>query len=313
MKKLQFYLSGFLALQLVLATGLFWREHRQQEMQQQREPLLAVETGQIEKLEISDGDASVTLRKQGDTWLLPELEKLPANADKLDTLLEKLQGLRTGWPVATTDSSRERFEVAEDRFRKRLRLYTGGEKAVAEFYLGTSPGFRKIHLRSDGDDAVYAVELSSFEWPAKAADWLDKKLLAAGDVEAIDGPDYRLAKRDGKWQFDAGEAPLNSGEAEQLADALKNLRVSKLAAKVPEAEPVRVKVTTGSGELDYEFLQADEHFYVRRGDREQLFELSRSAFDRIAGVRNEQLVLEEKQETERTAGEEPTADSAAQS
>lgn len=313
MKKLQFYLSGFLALQLVLATGLFWREHRQQELQQQRAPLLAVETGQIEKFEISDGEASVILRREGDSWLLPELEKLPVDDGKLDKVLDKLQGLRAGWPVATSSESRERFEVAGDRFRKRLRLYSGDGELVAEFYLGTSPGFRKVHLRSAGDDAVYAVELSSYEWPAKAGDWLDRKLLAAGDADAISGPDYRLAKRDGEWQFDGGDAPLDTGEAQQLAGALKNLRITKLAGEAPDTEPVRVQVTTDSGELNYEFMQADERFYVRRGDREQLFELSRSDYERIAGVRNQQLVLKEKEEPQRTAGEEPEADGAAQS
>ncbi|MCX2800777.1 DUF4340 domain-containing protein [Microbulbifer thermotolerans] len=305
MKKLQFYLSGFLALQLILAAGLFWREQHQQSLQQQREALLAVTPGQLQRLEISAGDDTVSLKKEGDHWLLPELHNLPVDSEKLQSLLDKIADLKAGWPVATSAASHERFEVAEDKFQKRLRFYSGGEKPVAELYVGTSPGFRKVHVRAAGDDAIYAVTLNSYEMPAQANNWLDKQLLAAGDVERITGPDYRLEKREGKWQFAEGEKKLDADKARQLAVALRSLRITKPADEVPEADPVRLQVTGSEGELEYEFMQADDRFFVRRGDREQLFELSRYDYERIADLRNEALVLEEKEEPEQTAEEKP--------
>lgn len=312
MKRLQFYLSGFLALQLVLAAGLFWREQHQQDIQQQREPLLAVEPEQLLRLEISAGDDTATLQKDGDQWLLPDLHGLPVDGSKLESLLDRLDELQTGWPVATSGSSRERFEVAEDKFQKRLRLFTGDGEA-AELFIGTSPGFRKVHLRRADDNAIYAVELNSYELPAEADSWLDKKLLAAGEVEAIAGPDYRLAKRDGKWQFAEGDSPLDENRARQLATALENLRITEPAGEAPEVEAVELKVTTGNGELSYEFMHADDRFFVRRGDREQLFELSRYDYERIAEQRSEALVLQEKDEPERTTEEKVEEDSAAKS
>ncbi|MBB3061132.1 DUF4340 domain-containing protein [Microbulbifer rhizosphaerae] len=297
MKKLQFYLSGFLALQLVLAAGLFWREHRQQELQQQSEPLLALQQEQLQRLEISADDNSVTLQKNAGEWQLPELHSLPVDAAKLDGLLDKLAEMRSGWPVATTSSARERFEVGEEKFQKRLRLYSDGE-VVAEFFIGTSPGFRWVHLRRAGDDAIYAVELNSYEMPAKGEEWLDKKLLAAGEPESISGPDYQLRKVDGEWQFVAGDGELDVDKARELASAFSGLRIQKPAEEMPEAEPLEIRVATGGGELSYQFLRADEKYFVRRSDREQLFELSRYDYERIADLRRPQLVRTSEAEGE---------------
>jgi len=313
MKKLQFYLSGFLAVQLVLAAGLLWRDQRQQDMQQQREVLLAVDRNQLQHLEISAGNKTVVLQKNGSQWQLPDLQGLPVDSAKLDALLEKLAGLQSGWPVASSRAARDRFEVAEDKFQKRLRLFTGEGEPAAELFIGSSPGFRKTHVRGADDDAIYAVELNSYELPAEADSWLDKKLLAAGEVQAIAGPDYKLAERDGKWQFAEGGAKLDESKARQLANALANLRITRAATEVPEAEAIHIQVTTDSGELDYEFIQADEHYFVRRGDREQLFELSRYDYERIADPRNQALVLEEKGEVEQTVEEKGEGDSAANS
>ncbi|WP_308366389.1 MULTISPECIES: DUF4340 domain-containing protein [unclassified Microbulbifer] len=297
MKKLQFYLSGFLALQLVLAAGLFWREHRQQELQQQSEPLLALQREQLQRLEISADDNSVTLQKNGGEWRLPELHSLPVDAAKIDGLLDKLAEMRSGWPVATTSSARERFEVGEEKFQKRLRLYSDGEVAT-EFFIGTSPGFRRVHLRRAGDDAIYAVELNSYEIPAKGEEWLDKKLLAAGELESISGPDYQLRKVDGEWQFAEAEGELDADKARELANALSGLRIQKPAEEAPEAEPLQIQVTANGGEFSYQFLHADDKYFVRRSDREQLFELSRYNYERIADLRRPQLVRKSEEEGE---------------
>ena len=306
MKKLQFYLSGFLALQLLLAGGLFWSQLRGQAAQQQREALLTVAAGDLQRLEISSGENTATLAREDGQWQLPALGGLPVDSSKLNTLLEKLADLQGGWPVATSGAARQRFEVAEGKFQKRLRLYTAGadeEELAAELYIGTSPGFRKVHLRRADDDAIYAVSLNSYELPVEPDSWLDKQLLAAGKVEAIKGPDYRLAKRDGKWQFGDGEAELDTHKAGQLASALAGLRVSKAAERMPQGEGVQLSVTTDRGELQYTFRAADDRYYVSRSDLSQPFELSKYDYDRIAGPRSEQLVLEKRDDTEQTAGD----------
>ncbi|MCQ3828837.1 DUF4340 domain-containing protein [Microbulbifer elongatus] len=309
MKNLQMALSGVLALQLVLAAGLFWESSSRQQAQAQATHLVQTEADALQRVEITGDDVTVTLVKQDNQWQLPELHQLPVNRDKLDTLLEKLTALKGNWPVATSNSARERFEVAEEKFRKHIKLYTAeGDEPALELFVGTSPGFRKVHVRRADDDAIYAVELNSFDLPVKADNWLDKTLLAAGDLKRIQGPDYTLEKADDGWVFavdDTQEAPaVDPGKARELATALEKLRVTRPAGKTPEAEPTEIVVQADNGERRYLFASADDKYYVRRDDRDQYFEIAKYDFDRVMDKRHQDLVLVERDEEEQTAEEE---------
>ena len=310
MKNLQKILSGVLALQLVLAAGLFWESISRQQVRSQATQLVQTETDALQRLEIVGDEESVVLVQKDGQWQLPDLHDLPVNSDKLDTLLEKLTALKGNWPVATSNSARERFEVAEDKFRKHLKLYTGEDDIPAlDLFVGTSPGFRKVHVRRADDDAIYAVELNSFDLPSTADSWLDKTLLAAGDIEHIAGPDYQLRKDGENWKFDdtSGEdAPaVDPGKARELAGALEKLRITAAASEVPQAEETEVVVRSKNGELRYRFFHADNKYFVRREDRDQVFEIAKYDFDRVTDKRHADLVLVEREDEEQTAeGEE---------
>ncbi|TQV86254.1 DUF4340 domain-containing protein [Exilibacterium tricleocarpae] len=314
MTKLQSRLGGLLVLQLVLAAGLFWNSQQQQQHDLQQ-PLLGFEKSQVDRIEISDGDAAVTLRKAGDQWQLPDLHQLPIDDNKLDDILTKLAALNSGWPVATTASGRERFEVAEDNFQRHLRLYQG-EAAVASLYVGTSPGFRKVHVRRGQEDAIFAVELNSYELPAAGSDWLDKTLLGAGAVTSIKGPDYALNKTDSGWTFvetaplAAGDAPkLNIEKAEQLAAAMADLKVQAVVEAEPAGDAIALEVTGNNGNWTYRFIQADDNYYVGRSDKDMLFSISKIDYENITTVGMPQLALE----TQSTEGEADADDTASSS
>ena len=313
MTTLQSRLGGLLVLQLLIAAGLFWAS-QQQQRQSLQEPLLSFEKSLVDRVSISADDSTVTLRKNGDLWQLPELHQLPVSGTRLDDLLAKLADLSGGWPVATTASGRERFEVAADNYQRHLQLYQG-EKAVAELFVGTSPGFRKVHVRRAGEDAVYAAALNSYELPASGSDWLDKSLLGAGDVSSIRGPDYALDKTDSGWAFvkatpliaddtSQGNAPrVDTEKAEQLAAAVAGLQVQDVVDTTPAAEAVTLEVSGNDGTWTYRFMQVDDQYYVDRSDRQIWFSISKADFENITGIGLPQLALD----TPDTGGDE-TAD-----
>ncbi|WP_406828328.1 DUF4340 domain-containing protein [Microbulbifer sp. ARAS458-1] len=312
MKNLQMALSGVLALQLVLAAGLFWESSSRQQAQTQQTQLVQAETDALQRLEIVGDDQSVALVRKDGQWQLPELHNLPVNSDKLDTLLEKLTALKSNWPIATSNSARERFEVAENKFRKHVKLYTAeGNDPALELFVGTSPGFRKVHVRRAGDDAIYAVALNSFDLPSTADSWLDKTLLAAGDLTRIQGPDYTLEKGEDGWAFSADngeETPaVDPGKARELAAALEKLRITKAVDEAPEVEATEFVVRSGDDERRYHFASADDKYYVRRDDRDQFFEIAKYDFDRVMDKRHQDLVLIERDEEEQTAEQESSS------
>lgn len=303
MKKTQSWLGGLLVLQLLIGSGLLWYS-QQRQTQNQQQPLLSFEKSQIDRIVITGGgdDNNIaTIQKADNKWQLPELQQLPANNNKLTDLLNKLDDLRSGWPVATTTSSRERFEVEKDTFQRRLQLYQG-DTLAAELLVGTSPGFRKVHIRKSDDDAIYAVSLNSYELPPKNDDWLDKSLLAANEISSIKGPDYALQKTQGNWVFDNGDSAEQKGEpkaaseldidkVKQLVSALTSLRVQSLAPALEDkTTAMTLNVSGPKGDWIYQFIQADDKYYVSRSDRDTVFSINKSEFEYIAQIRRTQLL-----------------------
>lgn len=284
-------LGGILAAQLVLAGALSLHTFRERGADPSA-PLLDFATADVDRIEIDDNASkSTALAHDGESWQLASLAGLPANATKTDTLLDTLAGLRTTMPVVSSASGRERFEVTEDKFQRRLRLYDG-EELLGEYYFGTSPGFRRTHGRRAEDDEVYALAFNNFDLPGDSNDWLDKSLLAAGAPEKITGPGFELRKEGDTWQLgDLAEGEqLDMAKANELASALASLRVLRAEDTMPEGEWVEVGVTTGEGELRYEFLGQDGKYYVKRSDQPRVFTISQADHDRIAGKTREALI-----------------------
>jgi len=315
MTNARLWLTAMLALQLALAAGLMLTRQTADDGGAPQ-PLLPVAASAVDRLVISDGESQVTVVRQDGAWFLPGAG-LPASAGKVNDILQRLEETATEWPVTTTASSQARFEVAEERFQRRVQLFQGDEQ-VAELYLGTSPGFRKVHLRRAGEDAVYAVNLNTFDLPAVEDAWLDQSLLAVAEPTRIVGPDYTLTQSDeGIWTLAGGEAnpdaamtPLDDDRARQLVSALANLRVQSVAGGDPAAETgqgVILEVDTADGSYRYHFHRDDEGFYVRRDDRAPVFTLSQYDYDRITGVDLAELVHKsEETETDEAGGKSET-------
>ena len=124
------------------------------------EPFLSFDAETIDALTVANSEGSVNLAKTDDGWQLPD--GVPADASKIDEVVQKLADAAGGWPVASQASSAERFEVTEESHQRHLVL-KAGEDTVADLYLGTSPGYRKAHARRADDDDVYAITFSNYE------------------------------------------------------------------------------------------------------------------------------------------------------
>lgn len=214
--------------------------------------LLAFAPPAVEELRLGapELDEPLVIRSGDAGWVLPS--GLPADGAKVEQVIEQLAGLRAAWPVATSASARERFEVTGDNHQRHVQLVAGGA-AVAELYLGTSPGYQRVHARRADDDAVFSVELSNYQLPTEADEWLDKTLLQArGDIVSVTRAGaWRLHRdgEDGAWQVD--DAPADPEAAAELVRRLRELRVTGTAAAPAEgAEPV-AEFLIGDAEGEY--------------------------------------------------------------
>ncbi len=169
-------LGVLLAVQLLMAIGLtlptLWPS-----AQPEAAPLVAVAQNQINRIVLEGPDRTkIVLAKEGNAWLLPEAEKFPADSNRVNTMLERVTGSKTGLPVATTAGAKTRFRVSDEAFERRI-TFAQNDKALATLYLGSSSGPRRSYVRAGGDDAVFALELAAYEVPVQLADWEDKTIL----------------------------------------------------------------------------------------------------------------------------------------
>ena len=271
-------LSVLLALQLIVTLVLYWPR------QQGAAPTEALVAGlaqeSIERIAITDSEGtSSTLTREGDGWRLGS--GLPAERSKVTTLLAALTSGDPGYAIATSDSAATRFRVAEDDFERRIALSgADGERVV---YLGTSPSFRKIHARRDGEASVYVIELNSYDAPTADGSWLDRSLLAAEDLSTLElyGVRYRL---DGdRWVREDGEG-VDGDAMEELVQALSRLQVSGLAAGDDEdvsAAGEALRITLGEGDTASRLTVLDnpdsERYYLSSDRFDPVF--NTSAYD----------------------------------
>lgn len=303
-------LGGVLVVQLLLAAGIGWsRNSAGDDMVPQ--PLLDFAAGDVNRIEIDDNTNQVILAKDGADWLLPARYGLAANRSRIERLLENLAELETGWPVATTSGSIDRLEVAADNYQRHLRLLQG-DRLLGEYYFGTSPGLRQTHGRRGGEDAVYALAINNFDLPGDSNDWLDKTLLSLDSVTRISGADYALVPgpEEDSWRFDQvenGNQALDADKADRLVAAIADLRVLRVADALPDVEPVEVTVSDAENSWTYSFYADDEKYYVKRHDMDAAFTISKSSYDRIAGVDHAGLLMEQEEAAPETEEDNATA------
>ena len=303
-------LSGLLAIQLIIIAGLWWYAQHQSNSDLPQ-ALLDIHWENVDKVTITSETGTVSLgqsksksKDDGEWQLLGD--GLLAQSDKVNALLEKLEQLRVKWPVATNQTSHSRFEVDQKNAQRRIAIYSG-ENLLGEILIGSSPGLKQLHIRKGGDDQVYAVELELADIPPKTTDWLDRSLLAAKNLDRIEGANFVLVKTGDNWQLSRkGPAILinqdnpvakNQQEIENLLSSLNKLRVTGLVKDKPdlaEGHDIKLDVTSGDNSWRYTFHENNGQHFVQRSDKDILFTFSKSDYEEI--VQSSQLMVNSQEE-----------------
>lgn len=261
------WLAVLLVVQLLLVGLLSLGTDDEQSARQ----LLDIEANAVTRLQIADAEGnSVELNRGESGWLLGEV---PADAGKITDTIETLVSGSASWPVATSVSSQERFEVTADSFQRRVS-FGRGDEPLAVLYLGTSPGFRRVHARRDGEDAVYSIDYVLSDLPATRSDWLDKNLFQTDEIASVTLPSGQVLTRNesGDWFVD-GEAADPAAMGRYL-NRITDLSVlgffepapAEEAVVLGEAAVLQVEDGQGSHSLSFSFNEADDE-YVLTSDR----------------------------------------------
>lgn len=305
MKKMAQYLRILFAAQLVLAVILFFSGPDLAAVRPDT-PLLDIGKAKVDRLVIEgEEETKVVLKRVGEAWSLPNHYNFPADKEKVEGMLARLRGVKTGMPVATTSGALKRFKISDDSYVRRIIL-SSENNDLATLFLGTSPGMRRIHARSKKDDAVFSVAFAAHDAPAKPEDWENKEILRIpeGEIERIQVENITLLRQDAEKRQKKtdgedgkkvkGPDPtwiaegLSDGESIQMADVealvqkLANLRIGRvLGIEIDEKyglkEPVLTLTLTrkGQGEIEYRIGKHvdDSFFVIKASTRSEYFRI----------------------------------------
>ncbi len=174
---------------------------------------------------------SISLVKVADNWVIGPVTAgrpaLPADGEKLATLLTKLSGLQRDRLVTRTPASHSRLKVGQ-LFARRLTLATAqGDTTIL---LGSAPNYKNIHVRLEPENEVYlAQNLSTLEAPVERSAWwradyvkVDPATLTALTLHNPRGSVNLSKDATGAWRL-AGQPADRQPAAEALPPFLADL------------------------------------------------------------------------------------------
>lgn len=302
MKKLTLILSSILAVQVLLTILLFTYKSDSGAFQS-NQTWLDLTPGAFDAISITQKDKpSLTLKKDKEQWLLPGYFNVPVSKEKFDDFSGKLLSLKTGWPVASTEEAAERFQVNKEKY-ERLIVFQKDGKAVKTLYLGTSPGFKKIHARVDGQNDILAIDFSAFEASVTPEDWMKQDLIKIdlNQLSQIKSKDFSLVKADKDWVVEGLQANQtnNVAEIKALVDKLAALTYSGILGLEDKPEyhlkdaELSFILKTGSEETQYQFgkQEGKDDAVLKLSSQPYYFKVSKGVVDALKAFNLQKLVL----------------------
>lgn len=239
-------LLGLLLLQVLLVGFVYWPRGQQA---LRTEPLLGTDlVGRVVQMTVQDSDDnSVRLLNDSGIWVLPDAGDYPADAQKINAFLEKLAAVSTSSSVAQSPDSHLRLRVSEQGYERKvdLALEGGGHTVV---YLGSSPNFGAIHIRLEGDTAVYmTTEVGAFDAGATPGAWIDPVYLRVPEEEVRA---VTIDNSSGEWtlvKVDEGTWSLTDLSSDEMVDQAQVTSLLSRVSVVRMTEPVADQLSPAFG------------------------------------------------------------------
>ncbi|MGR9107249.1 MAG: DUF4340 domain-containing protein [Gammaproteobacteria bacterium] len=310
------FLSILLLLQVSLAAILFFTESDSGAFVSNQK-LLDLSFDALNKIVIEEaGNKNLVIEKQDKHWKLPGYFDFPAADDKVNRVLGKLFDANLGWPVATTESAEKRFKVAKDEFERKLAFSTAN--ASETLYLGTSPGFKKIHVRVDGQNNIYGIDFSAYQASTKAIDWADQNVLHVPreEIAALEMPGFVIKRDNDRFQVEGladGEEGVQT-EIDGLITQVSTIGFQDVLGKSDDPS-----YQLGSPALDFTLVKKDgqrigfrygqlkdqEDFVLKPSTSEYYFKIPKYSVEGLKGFERAKLVKAAAPKIPAEAAEEP--------
>ncbi|MCB9675525.1 MAG: DUF4340 domain-containing protein [Alphaproteobacteria bacterium] len=178
-------LTGLLGAQILLAVVTWWPRGGDIEAR----PVLPFAADAITSIRIQStttdnrGDGLVLERRDGG-WVIASEYDYPAVTEKVDEIVDKLEGLKVKAPIALQAASHDQLNVTDAKATRRVTVSAGDQQV--QLRLGVA-GNARSYLRIGDENEVYAVSgVGAWSIKDTSAGFLERKVLdvAAGALES---------------------------------------------------------------------------------------------------------------------------------
>ncbi len=257
--------------------------------------LMALDAEAVNRIVIQGEEGqSVEMLKDGDKWIMPDLDRFPVAAQPAEALVTKVADLTKGWPVATSSSAADRFKVGAEKFERKLTFFEDNRE-IGTLFIGSSTSFRKVSARVSGEDEIYNIPFNSYEASAKPEDWEDKNYLniKREDIVRATLPSFTLERKDEKFTVTGlkrGEE-TNEEEVESLIEKLaaptfqSALGTDNKPEYGQDSPVLEISVELKDGEqiaYVYSKPESGDDFVLKTSAHPYFFKVSKYALERLS-------------------------------
>ncbi len=267
-------------------------------------PLLALDMESADAVTIERmGETPLRMARKDAIWVLPGKGDFPVLSAKLEQFTGKLLGAKRSWPVGKTLVAAKQLKVTPDHFERRVRFLRGTD-VLGDVFLGSSPGFRKVHARLDGNPHTYAIDFNAFDAPVDVDQWYDTEILktALEDIARIDLGSYALKAGDEGFQVEGlrENEETDTGPVRQLVDRVTGVGFREVLlagdgkALFEAGKPVleyTIEMKEGST-IKHTVVSPEDggHYILKSSARPHYFKVDREGFDKLRNTSRVQLV-----------------------
>ena len=241
------------------------------------EPLVALDSAAVDRLEISSAGARVVLAREGGTWMLTEPIRYKADQNAVGTAISQAGHMTITALVSSNPQKQGVFQV--DSTATLLRVFEKETEKAAVRIGKAGPTYTQTYARREGSEDVHLVDGSltwTFVKPAK--DWRDRSIYAAAR-ESIKSVRFQygdttfvLDRVDTLWRVDG--APIEPTRVEGLLTALSSITADEFVdTAITTAGKPAGMLTVDGVQLVFLPHPAAGKYYVRTSASPQVFEI----------------------------------------
>lgn len=298
-------IAGLVFAGLILATVLLMRspEKGNRPAESTPRPIAKLTADSFDTLEVTKAKATTTIKKDGDNFKIVKPLDYPADKDSTKQAFEGLTKLEFGTIVSDQKSRQNELELGEDSLRVTLKK---GDVVVADLRIGKTSN-QMTMVRLEGKNDVWSTNgIYKYQFDKATADWRDKSITTFDEkdaekleIAAKDGSRIVLSKpaaKDGgatpEWQLVESSVKVEPFDKTVAGGVVSQLSGWKANDFADDAKPeetglkspaLSITITLKDGKKQSVLIgnkKGAEDFYVKAGDRPQIYLVKKYALDR---------------------------------